>query len=189
MGVQAKCQKAIRLKFGLDENKKTLLVIGGSQGSKAINDCIEKCAYKLVNRYNLLHVCGRGKGIKSRLRGYTAIEFADDIGELFAVTDLAISRAGANTLFELISLAIPTLAIPLPKGNSRGDQVDNAEYFANNGLIALLFEENMTPLSLYESVLSLDGKSQTIVQRCGRTKYRNATDEIAEILRGYVCKN
>ena len=56
-------------------------------------------------------------------------EFVRNIGEVFAVADLCVSRAGANTLVELIALNIPTAAIPLPKGNSRGDQEENAAYF------------------------------------------------------------
>ncbi len=171
--------------FGLDENKKTLLVTGGSQGSVAINQAIEKIAYMLVNRYNIVHVCGKGKLIKSKFKNYHTMEYCSEMEKLYSIADLAVSRAGANTLFELISLKIPTLAIPLPKGNSRGDQVENALYFKDKGLIDLLFEENASPLALYEKIIELDANSERIKRNCMEVDYSKNAEKIAEILKNY----
>ena len=70
--------------------------------------------------------------------------FTDNIGELFYIADLVVSRAGANSLFELTALKKPTLAIPLPKGNSRGDQIDNALFFKEKGVCSVLMQESLT---------------------------------------------
>ena len=185
-------KNAIIEKYKLDKNKKTLLITGGSQGSKAINDCVQKCVHRLINRYNVVHLCGKGKLVESNLKGYITMEFCQDIGELFAVCDLAVSRAGANTLFELIALRIPTLAIPLPKGNSRGDQVENANYFHDKGLIALLTEENLTPQTLYDAIATLDKNSTKIKERCKKENYSENAQKIVSEIKKYrrnICKN
>ena len=66
----------------------------------------------------------------------------------FAVASVCVSRAGSNTLFELMSLKIPCVLIPLPKGASRGDQIYNAEYFQKLGLANVLPQSVLTPESL-----------------------------------------
>lgn len=172
-------------KYGLDANKKTLLVIGGSQGSLAINQAIEKIVYRLIGSYNVLHVCGKGKLVESKFKGYCTMEFCEDMTELYSAADLAVSRAGANTLFELISRNIPTLAIPLPKGNSRGDQIENAKYFKDKGLIDLLYEEEISPITLYDKIKELDNDSEKIKRRCQTVDYSQNAKKIVEILKKY----
>lgn len=172
----------IMKKYHLDNAKRVLLIVGGSQGSKSINEIVKKSAYRLVNRYNIIHICGKGKLIKSTISGYNTLEFAEDIGELYAICDTAVSRAGANTLFELISLSIPTLAIPLPKGNSRGDQVENAKYFCDNGLIEALFEENLNVNSFISALDRLEERRNEIIRNCKRTDYRNSAERIAKYI-------
>lgn len=176
---------AIKKKFGFDENKKVLLITGGSQGSGAINETVKKSVYGLVNEYNVLHLCGKGKAADIKAEGYRQIEFAEDMGEVYAVADTALSRAGANTLFELIALKIPTLAVPLPKGNSRGDQIENALYFKDNGLIAVLMEENLTPETLISALKDLEKNRGKITSACGATNYRQSAKKIANYIKSY----
>ena len=172
-------------KYDLDPNKKVLLVTGGSQGSKSINEIVQKCAYTLVKRYNVVHLCGKGKAPEITISGYKAIEFAEDMGELYAIADTAVSRAGANTLFELIALAIPTLAIPLPKGNSRGDQIENAKYFSDNGLIGLLLEENLSEKSFLKALDEVENNREKIIENCKKTNYRNSAKAIAKYIKTF----
>lgn len=175
----ARDKAAAAEKFGLRKGMKTLLVTGGSQGSAAINDAVRKSVYNLVKRYNVLHICGRGKASGIEAEGYTETEFAEDIGEYYAVSDLAVTRAGANTLFELTALGIPALAIPLPKGNSRGDQIENAKYFAENGLIASLPEEQLTPARLEEAIYDLERASESIRAACAKKAMGDAAEKAA----------
>ena len=160
-----------------------MLVIGGSQGSAAINLAVRNSLGSLLKCYDIIHVCGKGKLAKIEKEGYREIEFAKDIGEVYAVTDTAISRAGANTLFELVALKIPTLAIPLPKGNSRGDQVENAEYFKDNGLIEALMEEKLSPASLIGALKNLEEKREAIINNCSKKDYRGAAKKIAKYIK------
>ena len=113
--------------FGCDL-RPTILVLGGGSGSRAINDCLrsrlgELCKRfndclrsrlgELCKRYNVLHICGRGNAVQASVRGYRQLEYAEDMGEVYACTDYAVSRCGANAASELIALRIPSLFIPL----------------------------------------------------------------------------
>ena len=71
------------------------------------------------------------------------MEFSDSVGEIFKASDLVISRAGSNTIFELALLKTPMLLIPLPKNASRGDQIENAKYFRSLGLAEVLQQSDL----------------------------------------------
>lgn len=171
-------------KLGLDL-KPTVLVFGGGSGSKKINDNLRAALLELCKDYNVLHVCGSGNTIETNVTGYTQIEFCDDMGLLYAAADYAVARCGSNSAHELISLKIPTLFIPLDNGRSRGDQVENAEYFKCRGLCKVLHESELTPKTLKNAIDSLirDEKLKTTLRNsnlgCGN---RNIEIEIKSIL-------
>ena len=176
-------KKQILKKYGLSGRKKILLIFGGSSGSKTINEITQKCLYKLVNRYDVVHICGKGKGENEREKGYLKIPFADDIGELYFVADLIISRAGANSLFELTALKKPTLAIPLPKGNSRGDQIDNAEYFKKRKMIEVLLEENLNENTFLNAIYKLESNANNLIENCKAYNQTLPNEKIAELIK------
>ncbi|MBQ7227907.1 MAG: UDP-N-acetylglucosamine--N-acetylmuramyl-(pentapeptide) pyrophosphoryl-undecaprenol N-acetylglucosamine transferase [Clostridia bacterium] len=125
---------------GFSGRKKVLLVMGGSLGAKAINDLVDDELNELTKRYDVIHIRGKGNGA-DRKNGYYPIEFTEKIYDLFACADLAVTRGGGNAIFELGAVGVPMLIIPLPKGASRGDQVENAKQFEKNGL-ALVADKN-----------------------------------------------
>lgn len=129
--------------FELDE-RPTLIVFGGGSGSKIINETLRQNIFALCKKYNVLHICGKGNLINSKVYGYRQIEFADDMGAVYACADAAVSRCGSNSAYELIALKIPTLFIPLGNSSSRGDQIKNAEYFKVRGLCKVLYENDLT---------------------------------------------
>lgn len=120
-----------------DNERKTLLFMGGSLGAKAINDALSECFAALSDKYNILHVTGKG-GMPLKTPSYLALPYAENIADLFASADLVISRGGASTLGELTALGKRILVIPLPKGESRGDQEQNAAYYRSLGLVSVL---------------------------------------------------
>ena len=112
--------------YGLKGDKPVILVTGGSSGAKRVNDAVRAALPKLIKKFDVLHICGKGNiDKKTAYDGYKQIEFTE-MEKAYAVADICVSRAGSNTLFELLALNIPSLLIPLPKGVSRGDQVLNA---------------------------------------------------------------
>lgn len=143
----AEKQKAIQ-KYNLNPKLKTITITGGSLGSSTINSAIEKILPKLVYSYNIIHLTGKGKQINFSHPNYHQEEFSDMVGSIFKASDLVISRAGSNTIFELALLKTPMLLIPLSESASRGDQIENAKYFEDLGIAELLKEENLDSLEL-----------------------------------------
>ena len=119
------------------KDRKTLLFMGGSLGAAAINDALSENYAALSEKYNILHITGKG-GMPLRTSCYCACPYVNNVADLFETADLIISRAGASTLGELTALGKRVLAVPLPKGASRGDQEENAAYYRKLGLISVL---------------------------------------------------
>jgi len=145
----------------LDPNLKNLLVIGGSLGAKHINDFIYESKDIINSHYNIIHVVGsRDFDSKHKItQKYIPLEFVNDLGPIYQITDVCISRAGAGTLNELEALRIPTILIPLTGGQSRGDQLLNAEYFVEkNKFGTILLESNLNLDKLIPSLNSLPGR-------------------------------
>jgi UDP-N-acetylglucosamine--N-acetylmuramyl-(pentapeptide) pyrophosphoryl-undecaprenol N-acetylglucosamine transferase len=133
-------------------NDPVLLVLGGGQGANIINETIRQILPNVLGTFQVAHICGKGKidlETKTNER-YKQFEYLnEELADLFACSDLVVSRAGANSLYELLFLKKPHILIPLSKRASRGDQITNAQYFAKRGLSNILFEENLTGDSLY----------------------------------------
>lgn len=181
----ARDKVAAKMKYNLDD-RPTIIVFGGGSGSEIINKNLRKIAMELCKKYNILHICGKGNTVESNIYGYRQIEFADDMGEIYACADAAVARCGSNSAFELITLKIPTLFIPLENSSSRGDQVKNAKYFKNLGLCRVLSEKNLNNESLKRSIhflltdLNLKNALEKSNFECGNDKI---IQEIKEVLR------
>lgn len=170
-------------KKGLFDNKKpTLLIMGGSSGAASLNDATIKALPELLNDFYVVHITGKNKQGASAQPGYKSIPFCDDMPSLYAEADLAVSRGGANALAELIALNIPTLCVPLEKA-SRGDQIENAEYYKKKGAVKVLREENLQ---------ALPAAVKTLFN--GRDRYKSAmqklsvdgTDKICTMIKSYL---
>lgn len=173
--------------FGFDDNKPIVLITGGSQGAKAINQAVRDSLNTILNKFNVIHICGNGNlDKKINLKGYHQTEYMDNIEKAFNVCSVCVTRAGANTLFELLSLKIPCVAIPLPKGTSRGDQIENANYFEKQGLITVLSQENLTADALYLSISSTYANRVNIRKNLEKYSIKDASEKIVNILKGYV---
>ena len=140
-----------RVDLFLRKDRKTLLFMGGSLGAEAINDALSQAFATLSNKYNILHISGGGKS-PLKTPSYYAIPFTNRVEDLFATADLVVSRAGASTLGELTALGKRVVAVPLPKGESRGDQEENAAYYLSIGAIGVLPQECLSAERLFEVI-------------------------------------
>ncbi len=140
-----------RHKFGLSENRPVLLVLGGGSGSKALNDAVRRNLGVLLPQMQILHLCGRGNAADERRSGYLQREYERDMGAAYAAADVVLSRAGSNTVFEILALKKPSVLVPLAHA-SRGDQIENARYFERQGLVRVLSESALDALP--DAVLS-----------------------------------
>lgn len=134
-----------RKKFGIGFHEKVLLVFGGGSGSAAINEALRKNLKKLTEDYVILHVCGKGNVVECNIARYQQFEFISDMGMAYACADLVVSRAGSGAVFEILALKKPALFIPL-EGATRGDQIENAAYFARRGLCHVLRQSELSTL-------------------------------------------
>jgi len=144
--------------FGFSDNMPVLMVVGGSSGAQAINECVRKALPQLTQSFQVLHLCGKGNLIADLegTRNYVQCEYlSDEMANAYACADLLISRAGSNALCEILALRKPALLIPYPASASRGDQILNAASFEKRGLSRVLDQAEMTPEILVKQVISL----------------------------------
>ncbi|GGD57860.1 UDP-N-acetylglucosamine--N-acetylmuramyl-(pentapeptide) pyrophosphoryl-undecaprenol N-acetylglucosamine transferase 3 [Paenibacillus nasutitermitis] len=140
-----------------EADKPVLLVMGGSLGSKTINRNLRESLAELGQTYNIVHLCGKGQLDASiNNPAYRQYEYINEqLPDVLAMTDMVISRAGANSIFEFLSLRKPMLLIPLTQNQSRGDQLLNAESFRKSGFCEVLLEEQLTALTLTAAIHQL----------------------------------
>ncbi|OEL02388.1 undecaprenyldiphospho-muramoylpentapeptide beta-N-acetylglucosaminyltransferase [Staphylococcus casei] len=151
-----------------NDNKKILLVMGGSLGSKKLNDMIRQNLDALLKSYQVIHLTGKGLLDEKLIdkEGYTQFEFVkDDLTDLLAITDTVISRAGSNAIYEFLALRIPMLLIPLGLDQSRGDQIDNAKNFESKGFGRTIPEDTLTEQQLMEQLNDIEMNRDAIVEQ------------------------
>lgn len=189
------------LKF--TRSKKTILVLGGSQGSKVINSAIVEILPKLLMKYQIIHQTGKDNfadvekeaafvGIKIGHEGYFATPFmnANQLRDAFALCDLIISRAGATFITEIAANAKPSILIPI-SGSANDHQRMNAYSLAKIGAALVLEETNLGEHILTEKIESILGSEALRNEMTEKVKtfyHPNAAEVIAnsviEIARG-----
>lgn len=149
--------------FGLDFRKKTLLIMGGSQGSQAINKVILQSIPKLqelVPDLQVIHLTGKhgyqevkdfynGLGISSFVS-----EFYNDIGAVYRMSDLVICRSGANTIAEITAVGIPAILVPYPYATDN-HQYWNAFELSSVGGAVIIKQEELNPETVIKIVSDL----------------------------------
>lgn len=165
-----------------DKGKPVLLVMGGSLGSKRINDALRANLQTLLSDFQIVHICGKGN-VDAQLagqKGYKQFEYVhEELPHLMAMADIVLSRAGSNSIFEFLTLKKPMLLIPLSKGASRGDQILNARSFEKAGYAKVLMEEELTDDSLREAIYGLYENKNRYIENMNRSK---ATDALHTLL-------
>lgn len=149
---------AARKLCGFDDGRPVLFVVGGSSGSVSINNTVRKALPELLKKFQIVHMCGKDHLDQSLMSvaGYRQFEYiGKELRDIFAMSDIVISRAGANSICELLALHKPNLLIPLSAGASRGDQILNAASFEKQGFSMVLKEENMTAATLTDAAEKL----------------------------------
>lgn len=129
---------------GFNGEKQVLLVMGGSLGAVAINNVIYDNIDKLLEKYDVVHICGSGNKRDINKQGYVCYEYLkENLPDILALADIIVSRAGANSICEIAALNKLNILIPLTKAASRGDQILNAQEFEKQGYSYVIQEENL----------------------------------------------
>ena len=172
--------------LNFDDMKPVMMVIGGSLGSKAINGTIRESLNEITNKYNVVHICGNGNLDESLkdVKGYKQFEFIrEELPDVMAVADIVVSRAGANSIFELLALKKPNLLIPLSRNSSRGDQILNAASFEKSGYSMVIQEEDLKKESLLKALDELNKNRVKYIKNMDNSTIGNGVDAIISVIR------
>jgi len=171
---------------GFTVNKPVLMVIGGSTGSRIINETIRGMLPTLLRDFQVIHLCGKGN-LDERLgdtAGYVQFEYIRaELSDLFAASDLIISRAGANAICEILALRKPNILIPLSAKASRGDQILNAESFERQGYSYLLTEEDLSIAKLLEAIKIVLEQKQSYIDSMNQSELNNSIETILNLIK------
>lgn len=173
---------------GFTANKPVVMVIGGSLGANAINQTVRQALPKLLEDFQVVHLCGKEKvdNLLLNVKGYKQFEYLKaELKDVFAMADVVISRAGANAICELLALKKPNILIPLPASASRGDQILNAKSFEEQGFSMVLDEDDLTENLLVEKVHEMYFTKQSYIDCMSRSNQLSSIDTILNLIKEY----
>ncbi len=172
--------------FGLDADRPTLVVTGGSQGARRLNQSVSGAARALGEAgVQVLHVVGPKGEATPEPSGvpYVVLDFVDRMDLLLAAADLMICRAGANSVIEAAAVGVPAIFVPLPIGN--GEQDHNARPVVDAGGALLVADAALTPEWVAATVPGLATDTERLRQMSEAASAlipRDADDKLARIV-------
>ncbi|MBQ2897453.1 MAG: undecaprenyldiphospho-muramoylpentapeptide beta-N-acetylglucosaminyltransferase [Clostridia bacterium] len=170
---------------GFKDDKPVLTIIGGSLGSAFLNEIVRANLKELLQVFNICHICGKSKLEETLLnvQGYCQHEYiSKELNDVFAATDLFVSRSGATVIFELLALNKPMLLIPLSKKASRGDQILNATSFYKSGYADFVEEDNLTVKNFLDKVFDLYKNQDRYTLNQSSENVLKNTDKILSVI-------
>lgn len=187
----------IKKPFLIKKDHPVVYITGGSLGSQSINEHVKNIIAKLLNYYIVIHQTGGTKEFlnpekmkavikdlpEELKKRYFVIDNLSEkeIGYIYSLADLVISRAGANTFFELLTLKKPTIFIPLPWSGG-GEQEKHAEIFAKAGA-GKIFHQNENSEILFKMVKEIMEEKDKYIDNFSSLQYlykNNASQFIAK---------
>jgi len=175
-------------KFNLDKNKKTLLLFGGSQGAAALNKALLQTLPQLQTEIQIIWQTGEPDYSKLR----SAVEklnhkiyiqpFIYNMADAYNAADLAICRAGAITIAELMQMAVPSILIPYPHA-AEAHQEKNARVLVRANAAEMILQQDLNPTVLKTTIERLiynEEKLSDIKKNCEKFYFKNAAEEIAK---------
>lgn len=176
---------------GFSSTKPVIMVIGGSLGAASVNKAVRDALPKLLEDFQVVHICGKDKmdNLLLNVQGYKQFEYVKaELKDLFAMADIVISRAGANAICELLALKKPNILIPLSAASSRGDQILNARSFESQGFSVVIDEDYLTENLLMEKVHELYFTRQTYIDAMEKSHQLNSIDTILKLIEEQATK-
>jgi len=165
-----------------------VLVAGGSSGALFLNLLMEKSIFELERKVNVVWLCGKDKkpNFKLQTANCQLFEYLDaEYLDVLAASDLVVSRAGANALFEIAAAGKPSVLIPLPAELSRGDQIENARFFELAGASVVLPQEKAKPHDFAKLIIwmiSNPERLKKVADAATKLAPVNAAEKIARII-------
>lgn len=177
-----------RAQWGLDKDRTTILVTGGSQGAASLNNALAGALEDLLDHgYQVLHAVGKRNTIPEARPGYVPLPFIEDMQAAYTVADLIVCRSGAMTVAEVTASGIPAIYVPLSHGN--GEQALNARSVIEAGAARLVDDSDLTPekfLSEVRDVLQNTATYDEMARAARSSQVGNAADVIADLIAATV---
>lgn len=176
---------------GFTANIPVIMVIGGSLGASSINKTLRAALPKLLEDFQIIHICGKDKTDNTllNLKGYKQFEYVKaELKDLLAIAELVVSRAGANSICELLALKKPNLLIPLSAGSSRGDQIQNAHSFESQGFSIVINDDDLTESLLIDKIHELYFSRSNYIEAMERSNQLNSIQTIVELMEQTVSR-
>ena len=174
---------------GFSANKPVIMVTGGSLGAENVNKLVRKALPELLKNFQIAHLCGKGKVDESLkdMEGYAQFEYiSDEMKDFFAMADLIISRAGANSICEIAALNKPNILIPLSARASRGDQILNAKSYKKQGFSEVIDEDTATAEELVNTVNSVYENRSKYIDAMKKSAGTGGVDMIVDLINSLV---
>ncbi|MBS4198867.1 undecaprenyldiphospho-muramoylpentapeptide beta-N-acetylglucosaminyltransferase [Bacillus sp. FJAT-49732] len=186
--------------FGLKENIKTALVVGGSRGARPINEAVIKSLSQLSNKpYQIIYVTGevhfeevsKEANLLGTNDNVAIVPFIHNMEELLASIDVVVGRAGATSLAEITALGIPSILIPSPYVTNN-HQVKNATALVNKDAAVMLEERELSSQRLIDAldaILLDDSRRITMGEAAKKLGIRDASERLFSLLLDLVSKS
>ena len=174
---------------GFNDDKPVVMVMGGSLGAVAVNKAVRDNLDSILEYFNVIHLCGKGKLEESLINkpGYVQFEYIkDELKDLFALADIIVSRAGANAICEIVALKKANILIPLPANASRGDQILNAKSFEKQGFSMRLEEDSLVGSVLSDTIMLLHKDKYKYLQAMENSNQTDAVKTITDLINSLV---
>lgn len=172
-------------KLGLDPARPVVLVMGGGTGAQFLNNLVSQIKNDLIKVAQIIHVTGIGKNLGTATNGYKMVDLTNESVDLFAASDVVITRAGMGTLTELSALHKPAIVVPIPQSH----QEDNAKYFSDKGAVIMIRQEELTSHTLLATVSQIINNketSQKLGEKISEVLPTGASAKIADLVEEQV---
>ncbi|HJU90064.1 MAG TPA: UDP-N-acetylglucosamine--N-acetylmuramyl-(pentapeptide) pyrophosphoryl-undecaprenol N-acetylglucosamine transferase [Gemmatimonadaceae bacterium] len=168
------------------DGARVLLIVGGSQGARALNDVVDGWLSRGIPE-NLFVIWATGRGSHERHAPHESayvrvVPYLSPIEEAYAASDLALTRAGALTLAELCAWGIPSLLVPLPTA-AADHQTSNAKALASAGAAVLVPQSALTVERLDRTIRELLGQPERLSRIASAARARGRPDAAETIAR------
>ncbi|MBQ7973618.1 MAG: UDP-N-acetylglucosamine--N-acetylmuramyl-(pentapeptide) pyrophosphoryl-undecaprenol N-acetylglucosamine transferase [Clostridia bacterium] len=164
--------------------KPNLLITGGSLGAAAINNIVWSALNSLCDKWNVLHLTGKGKNNpKYKHPNYLQVEYLENPQNAFAWADVVLARSGSGTVSELLALKKPAIYVPLPRTESRGDQIQNAGFLEKLGVCEVLPQEKLSVDSLMKTLKDVYENRFKYINNCAKQTWIEGTDKVIDYLK------
>ncbi len=175
-------RSSAKAKLGIKSGKPLILIMGGSQGSAAINSVVASSLSNLLTDFELLHSVGGKNQLPLASAGYQPVSYIEDMATAYLAADLIIGRSGAITCAEINALGKYAIFIPLAIGN--GEQARNADFLIEQGRAEIVPQSEFSAQWLIKNISCALAKSQELM--AGNESDRDAAANIVKLMQRHA---